>query len=42
MILAAVCAAAGASWLVFAHHRVRRAEPQQWEATHSGTPPPGS
>jgi hypothetical protein len=29
VILAAVCAAAGAGWLVFAHRRVRRAELQQ-------------
>jgi hypothetical protein len=39
VILAAVCAAAGAGWLVFAHHRVNRAELRQWEAKRSDAPP---
>jgi multisubunit Na+/H+ antiporter MnhB subunit len=42
VILAAVCAAAGSGWLVFAHHRIRRAELQQWEATHSDAHRPSS
>jgi hypothetical protein len=42
VILAAVCAAVGAGWLAFVHHRVRQAELRQRAAWHSDVPPPSS
>jgi hypothetical protein len=44
VFVAAVLAATGAGWLVYAHRQVRKAELQQWEATHDDgpAPPPSS
>jgi multisubunit Na+/H+ antiporter MnhB subunit len=44
VFLAAVLGATGAGWLMYAHRQVRKAEQQQWEATHydGPAPPPSS
>jgi hypothetical protein len=44
VFLAALLAATGAGWLIDAHRQVRKAELQQWEATHfdGPAPPPSS